>query len=91
LEELEILQPNIIIFNTGHLRDDLLKSRFNTELIETNSPYEKKQIAQVNFTGPNENILSYRTYHPNFRQGVKDRKNRNKAIIDLIKSNFKSA
>jgi hypothetical protein len=91
LDELEILKPNIIIFNTGHSRDDLLKSRFNAEFTETNSPYKKKQIAQVKFAGPNENILGYRTYHPNFRQGVKDRKNRNKAIIDLIESNFIAA
>jgi hypothetical protein len=88
-KELKILQPDIIIFVTGPTRDKLLKNKLNTTLEQCSSQYKTRQLAKVIFSDitnvDNKEILAFRTYHPRYRAG---RKNRNSEILELIIENY---
>ncbi|TPH15862.1 hypothetical protein [Litorilituus lipolyticus] len=88
LQEIEILKPDIIIFNTGNNRDHLLKERFEVNLLYAGYSTSKKEIAQVLFPEQYHHIISYRTFHPNARIHGKTRKDRNRYIADQIIKNF---
>jgi hypothetical protein len=60
-KELEILNPDIIIFGTGWSYDKIIKAHFENK-IETIEIIEKKALWKFRINGK---ILAYRTYHPN--------------------------
>ncbi len=80
-EELKILQPDVIIFVTGPTRDKLLKNKLNIQLEQCSTQYKTRQLAKVIFNDVDKEILAFRTYHPRYRAG---RKNRNSEILNLI-------
>lgn len=76
-KELEILEPNIVIFVTGNRPISISHEQLK--------PIKLKQVSEVNFTGQFSNIIAFRTYHPNARiEGGK--KHLKKDIIELIKT-----
>jgi hypothetical protein len=89
-KELEILKPDIIIFVTGPTRDRILTSKLNTTLEHCSPQYKTRQLAKVIFNditnADNKEILAFRTYHPRYRAG---RKNRNNEIKLMIENHFK--
>ena len=89
IQELDILKPDVIIFNTGSDRDYLLKQRFNVTLSNTHYADTKKEVAKVGFSGKHEKIISFRTFHPNARAYVKTRRARNTYIIEQVIESIK--
>ena len=67
-QELEILQPDIIIFMTGPNRDKDIRFHFPSLKIEpTGTSQTKRQLAILN--SPEFPNLTFRTYHPNYFGG----------------------
>lgn len=66
-KEIDILQPNILIFLTGYHYDNRLYDLFTVS--------QKASINHINpyelMTFKSDNLLSYRTYHPNYLRWAK--------------------
>ena len=80
-KEIEILEPNIVLFLSGPYRDHILKNQFKNIEFESIENYNLKQLAKVKL----ENVeYAFRTYHPNYlwRVGIN---NYFDTIIDGIK------
>lgn len=86
-KEIEILNPNIIIFFTGPDYDSYLK-RFFPEIVfsEVSKAIPDRQLARISC--PKLPFLSFRTYHPNYLNRKNElRKSVERAILKLIKKN----
>ena len=82
-EELNILQPDMVLFLSGPYYDNILIKQFEGVEFKNIDKYNQRQIAEVNL----KNVKSaYRTYHPNYlwRNGINDYYD---AIIKEIKMN----
>jgi hypothetical protein len=69
--EVEILEPNLILFLSGPNYDSILSNQFDNPDFEKIENYSQRQIAKIKL----ENIdFTFRTYHPNFlwRNGIND-------------------
>lgn len=81
--ELEILNPNVIIFFTGPNYDDVLKKTF-IKIEQTEIPnFKNRQLIKMKIP---HNCISYRTYHPNFLWRNDINKYLNSIIEDIKKS-----
>lgn len=86
--ELDILQPDAIIFNTGYVRDKVLMQRYSCS-VEPIEGFDYKHLAKVRFGNQHHHIISLRTCHPNARgEYMSGRKERNNAIACEIISNL---
>lgn len=61
LAELDLLQPDIVIFFTGPTYDNRVTSLFNTPLSEV-AGFTKRQFAEIKLS--NKQYKVFRTYHP---------------------------
>ena len=64
-KEVELLQPNFIIFFTGPDYDEYIKKSFGEFTKSKVMDKKIRQIARLNFT-ENKNLIAFRTYHPNY-------------------------
>ena len=62
-KEIEIINPNIIIFFTGPYYDDVLKKVFPEIKISKIDNFPERRLAKISVSS---NCIAYRTYHPNF-------------------------
>jgi len=83
-QELKILKPDVVIFNTGCDRDNILRQRYGVTLSNTEYAKSCRELAQVSFSETSSDILSFRTFHPNARTHKKSRKVRNTFIAEQI-------
>jgi hypothetical protein len=78
--EIEILEPDIVIFFTGPNYDSIIDRVFpGTEYTRINNHWDSRQLAVLE--SPALPPLSFRTYHPNFLYRHTDRRN---SIRDAI-------
>lgn len=61
LDELDLLQPDIVIFFTGPTYDDRVTNLFNTSLSEV-AGFTKRQFAEIKLSDKPYKV--FRTYHP---------------------------
>lgn len=78
-QELEILQPNLVLFFSGPNYDEILKNNFNELEFDTFLKFSGRQISKVKI---NNVKFSYRTYHPNYFRYNNKMTQYYKAIID---------
>jgi len=82
-QELDILNPYIVIFTIGPSREHVIRNKFDANITNAISEYKVRVIGKVEIK--DKDILAIRTYHPNYRKGVKAI---NKAVLEYIKDNF---
>ena len=61
--EIEILQPNVVIFLTGPSYDDVLRDNFGPVELQPLRPFSERQLSSLKLTGVQN---AFRTYHPNY-------------------------
>lgn len=88
-QELRILKPDVIIFNTSYTRDCQLAEKLCVTIEDAGYSENKKAIAKVNFEQGYQHIIAYRTFHPNARAHVTSRKDRNSYITQKIINDIK--
>jgi len=68
-EEMQILQPNLVLFLSGPYYDNILIEQFKDIGFQNIEEYQQKQIAKVNLLNCDS---AFRTYHPNYlwRNGI---------------------
>jgi hypothetical protein len=62
-DEVKILNPNIILFLTGHHYDDVIRDNFGEITYSAIHPYEKNHLAKILIP---EVDFTFRTYHPKY-------------------------
>lgn len=81
--EIDIINPNIIIFFTGPNYDDVLKKVFPDIVINKTSDFTERQLAKIIISHP---CIAYRTYHPNYLWRNKINEYFNTIITDIKKN-----
>ncbi len=85
ISEIEIINPNIIIFACGPNYDDVLRRKFKDSIIEPIKGYPIRELAKVKSDFLPE--LTFRTYHPRylFMKKIYIFQALNEAIVDALK------
>jgi hypothetical protein len=68
-EEVNILQPNVLLFFTGPYYDDAVRFNFEEVRYTPLPPFDERNLAKLSIPGID---FAFRTYHPNylFRNGI---------------------
>lgn len=80
-EEIQILQPDILIFLTGGY-DQRIRDKFGSVFFEAVPNFAVNEVATI--SGENIHIPAFRTYHPAALRGREDMLNRFQAIVNLL-------
>jgi hypothetical protein len=65
-DEVDILQPNILLFFTGYTYDDAIHNNFGKVVYTPVHPFGDRQLARLSIPARPEINCAFRTYHPNY-------------------------